>query len=897
MMLIAYTRNQTAAFFLWLHSLFFPRITRRAYLHNSIPLDTIPMTLVESGDSCIPPTPADSSGSYSVSAPLIPASIIHAPDTRPRSPTRSLLPADICPNPRVAAEHSLPSKRARKPRAGNELLPSIHRPHVPADRRVLLWTSPHSFALHDRLSVANIGSDLQAKIFEGLLRATTEATRETYGAGILRFHQFCDRNSIGERARMPADRVLLSAFIAESLGTCSGKCIRNWVNGLRLWHIFNDAEWHGDEGWVPSLKKAGDRAGVPFKRPPRGAITKHHLRAVRAGLDLSTGFGAAVWSCTTALFWGCRRAGELTIKSVNKFDPQHDTCRETRTSSTKVRGHDVINFHIVWTKTTTILGGECVLTQVLGEDADLCPTWAFLNHITINDAAPPLTPIFAFREHSLWRPLTKDHFLRTTTALHTSAGLETVFGHSYRIGGSVELLLAGVEPEMIMKLGGWTSLCFLIYWRRLEQILPARIIAAWDSKIKQFASRHGHPASSLLIGSLLNFFSFGTLLAQTYIYHVCFSRDGWLIKSIVYFIIFAITLDCCLNTVDVWFWYVTSFGDLRGFTDPRFATFYSPIMGSFIAMVVHLFFCFRIFVIRRTIWPVCILIAVISLGQFIGGLGSGALAYFEEFKIHSFSANDLVSLGNQDSHADLIYLWLVCGPAADVLIAITMTILILKTAVHSATRDIAKDIVRLILETNTFSAFVGLFNIFLFAGFPSTTYCSCPGLVIPGIYANTLLVTLNNRAIMQRNRTDERYLDDVEMPPEVSNAETASIGESIGSITFAEPEVLRVPNSSPGFPGSASVINSLTTHHPLNLIMSASALRARRTSISPSVAEMQQTAAPSPTPNVGLFGQLPSPTDLYYHLLPRLALAYEKQRQQRRRTPPMCPPMERDALL
>ncbi|KAF7367845.1 hypothetical protein MSAN_00849000 [Mycena sanguinolenta] len=297
---------------------------------------------------------------------------------------------------------------------------------------------------------------------------------------------------------MPADRLLLSAFVAEALGTCSGKCIRNWLNGLRLWHLFNDAEWHGDEGWLPSLKKAGDCAGVPFKRPPRGPITKSHMRAVRSGLDLSSGFGAAVWACATALFWGCRRAGELTIKSAKKFDPQYDTCRETRTSLTSVNGHDVVSFHIIWTKTTTILGGECVLTQVLGEDADLCPTWAFQNHITVNSCAPPLTPIFAFREHDLWRPLTKDHFLRTTSALHSSAGLETVFGHSYRIGGSVELLLAGVEPEMIMKLGGWTSLCFLIYWRRLEQILPARIIAAWDSKIRQFASTHGHPYDSSL---------------------------------------------------------------------------------------------------------------------------------------------------------------------------------------------------------------------------------------------------------------------------------------------------------------------------------------------------------------------------------------------------------------
>ncbi|KAF7358836.1 hypothetical protein MSAN_01223200 [Mycena sanguinolenta] len=293
--------------------------------------------------------------------------------------------------------------------------------------------------------------------------------------------------------------------------------------------------------------------------------------------------------------------------------------------------------------------------------------------------------------------------------------------------------------------------------------------------------------SPLLIGSLLNFFLLWDTTGAN-IYRICFSRDSWIIKSVVYFTLFAITFDCCLNALDVWFWYIASFGDLDSFQDPRFANFYCPIMGSFIAMIVHLFFCFRIFVIRRTIWPVCILIALISLARFVGGLGSGALAYVEQFKIHSFSANDLVSLEDRQ-HATLIYLWLISGPIADVLIAVTMTTLILRTDMHSATRDVAKDIVRLILETNTFSAAVGLLALFLFVGLPRTTYCSCPGIILPGIYANSLLATLNNRAIMLRNRNEEGYSSDIEMPPEVSYPETASIGESVESMTFAEPEV------------------------------------------------------------------------------------------------------------
>ncbi|KIJ96025.1 hypothetical protein K443DRAFT_682572 [Laccaria amethystina LaAM-08-1] len=50
--------------------------------------------------------------------------------------------------------------------------------------------------------------------------------------------------------------------------------------------------------------------------------------------------------------------------------------------------------------------------------------------------------------------------------------LAHVLGHSFRIGGAVELLLAGVPPEVVAATGGWTSLAFLLYWRRMEEVLP-----------------------------------------------------------------------------------------------------------------------------------------------------------------------------------------------------------------------------------------------------------------------------------------------------------------------------------------------------------------------------------------------------------------------------------------
>ena len=269
--------------------------------------------------------------------------------------------------------------------------------------------------------------------------------------------------------------------------------VHNWLNGLRLWHSYNDAPWHGDDGWLPALKKAADKGGISFKRPPRGPVTDEHMRALRISLDLASPFGASVWAAACSAYRGCRRLGELLIRSASKFTAQHDTCRGTRISSSVVNGREVRDIHLVWTKTTTTSGGECILTEIVGRDADLCPVWAFDNHCLVNHSPPPHTPLFAFRVSSGWTHLTKDHFLRHSADVFKSGGLELIFGHSFRIGGSLALLTAGVAPEVIMKLGGWSSLCFLIYWRRLEKILPLAITRAWDARIAEFAALHGHP--------------------------------------------------------------------------------------------------------------------------------------------------------------------------------------------------------------------------------------------------------------------------------------------------------------------------------------------------------------------------------------------------------------------
>ncbi|KAE9386842.1 hypothetical protein BT96DRAFT_960506 [Gymnopus androsaceus JB14] len=327
-------------------------------------------------------------------------------------------------NIHLAAALSLPQKQACCPAKGNKIAPSKFCPHVPADQRILLWTTPHSLisqTQHD----SEISRQLQTLIYKGLLSSTVDDTRQAYGAGLLRFNQFCDAEMIPESLRMPALPTLLGAFVANYIGLGTGKMIWNWLSGLQLWHIYNEANWY------------------VFMHPPRSPITNNHLRALCNALDFSLPRDAAIWAAAGTAFWG------------SKFTVEHDITCSTRISHSSVNNHWVISIHIPWTKTTGTL-------ETFND---------FFNHLPTK-----LTLLFSYRlDNNTWLPLLKPNFLSFTTLIFKNSGLEYVFGHSYRISGSLKLLLDGVAPEIIMKLGGWSSLCFLIYWWHLEQVLPAAI--------------------------------------------------------------------------------------------------------------------------------------------------------------------------------------------------------------------------------------------------------------------------------------------------------------------------------------------------------------------------------------------------------------------------------------
>ena len=124
------------------------------------------------------------------------------------------------------------------------------------------------------------------------------------------------------------------------------------------------------------------------------------------------------------------------------------------------------------------MGASVILTA--RNDA-LCPVTALQNHLTVNPCTDQPSSLFAYTTTSHQpKILLKHDFLNFCTHVWSSAMLAHVLGHSFRIGGAVELLLAGVPPEIVAATGGWTSLAFLLYWRRMEEILPMNTSKAYN---------------------------------------------------------------------------------------------------------------------------------------------------------------------------------------------------------------------------------------------------------------------------------------------------------------------------------------------------------------------------------------------------------------------------------
>ncbi|KAJ3774000.1 hypothetical protein FB446DRAFT_686865 [Lentinula raphanica] len=399
-----------------------------------------------------PPTSTNLSHTYTTSS--LRTRFTHQPD----------LPTHKFPTPNKSDS---PNTNYRRTKERSSIIPNPLRPNVRAKDRIHTCSTPYSIQQRSS-NIEKYPLDLIESGQKAVSAGLADSTKSSYGAGILRFNQFCDSMGVAENLQMPADETLIIGFVGHHMGSRSGSCIKSWLSAIQAWHALAGAPWPTDSKLLKLARKGARIAGTKFRRPQRNPITLAYLLALYSSIDSSDPFHSAVWAVACIAFWGCRRLGELTIPSQNGFNPKYHASRSTEFKIARNPDNSFrsISFHIPWTKTTQEEGATIVGTAQTNSLGPFCPVTAVSNYLKANPNIPSKFSLFAYVDsNNRPRNMVKSNFLSFCDKIWKSKNLENVHGHSFRIGGAVELLLAGVTPEVVAAIGGWTSLAFLLYWR------------------------------------------------------------------------------------------------------------------------------------------------------------------------------------------------------------------------------------------------------------------------------------------------------------------------------------------------------------------------------------------------------------------------------------------------
>ncbi|KAI0267884.1 hypothetical protein BC834DRAFT_968782 [Gloeopeniophorella convolvens] len=225
----------------------------------------------------------------------------------------------------------------------------------------------------------------------------------------------------------------------------------------------------------------------------------------------------------------------------------------------------------------------------------------------------------------------------------------------------------------------------------------------------------------ILLGTLLNWFMYGILLVQVYLYNYYFPYDKRSIKTLVYAVFIIETVQTALGAADVFFWFAHGFGNVPRLNNPYISDIDTPFIAALISFVVQSFFSYRIWILENSLWWLIIAIEGISLTQAIGGMVGGV-------KLHlagKFS----------EAHRFNVYvnMWLIGDAVADVLIAVSLTYLLLRSRKREyqfSSDNIVAKLIRLTIETNIVSATVAVVALIMFMGWPNNNYFICPTAVL-----------------------------------------------------------------------------------------------------------------------------------------------------------------------
>ncbi|KAK0237692.1 hypothetical protein EDD85DRAFT_831375 [Armillaria nabsnona] len=252
------------------------------------------------------------------------------------------------------------------------------------------------------------------------------------------------------------------------------------------------------------------------------------------------------------------------------------------------------------------------------------------------------------------------------------------------------------------------------------------------------------PFGVFLIAIWISLVLFGIIVVQTWNYFSSFPDDP-LWQRVYVGCIF--TVDFLCSFFILWWMYdllINDWGNIEPYTLIHWALITDPLFEGLIGPMVQAYYAWRIHVISGT-WWLSGLVMLCSLMAVGGGLaGTNAAATLKTFQ-------------NLAEAKVVVIFWLLPPAVADIIIAFSLTYYLRQHKGRFEASDKVLDrIIRMTVQNGLLTAVIAVIDIIMY--FTVTTpYHIAFTFILPKLYANTVLSSLNSRTSIRRdlsNRSD-----------------------------------------------------------------------------------------------------------------------------------------------
>lgn len=237
------------------------------------------------------------------------------------------------------------------------------------------------------------------------------------------------------------------------------------------------------------------------------------------------------------------------------------------------------------------------------------------------------------------------------------------------------------------------------------------------------------------------------MFVQLYIYLDRYPKDNIWLKV---FVIVLFALDV-LNSIFVVMWVykllINNFGNLVAFTKADWTATTDPLLAGVMAGMVQSFFAWKIWLLTKNYYYVGIIL-MCALTSSAGGIATSIIGFLV------IDSVDWTELRNKLDTPSLV--WLMPAALGDLIIAVVIT-MCLQRAKGSIRRTnrVLNRIIRLTMQNGLLTATVAIVDLGLILGVKRQPYYLCVAFILPKLYTNSALSSLNSRRSHTQDIADE----------------------------------------------------------------------------------------------------------------------------------------------